>query len=206
MNIRKGALAAAGAALVVLGVAACSGSGLSSGQAAENAVSRQDLSTYEQAQPAPHFPYSQIRATAISVEASQALGEQTTSFFFNQGVRDPIFQCPSIGDPVPNTAELTNPSQVVNSGNGNGAYNSVTIGNIDPNGLYSPTSSTGTNVMCVNGQGQQYLQYWEGFVDTVNGAATWDAATGQIVVTGQPQMPKCKVSGTGTHKQTTCQK
>lgn len=205
MKIRKAALAAAGAVAVVLGVAACNGSANSAGQQQENATSRQDLSTYEQAQPAPHFPYSQIRATAIAVEASQALGEQTTSFFFNQGVRNPIFQCPSIGDPVPNTAELTNPQQVYNDGYPNGGQ-AVTIGNIDPNGLYSPTSSTGTNVMCVNGQGQQYLQYWEGFVDTVNGAATWDAATGQIVVTGQPQMPKCKVSGTGTHKQTTCQK
>lgn len=204
MKIRR--LAAGLAVLVPLvAVAGCNSGGTSSGQSAENKTSQQDLSTFEQVQPAPHFAYSQIRQTAIDVEASQALGEQTTSFFFNLGVRDPIFSCPSIGDPVPNTAELTNPNQVVNDNANNGA-SEVAIGNIDPNGLYAPTDSSGTNVMCVNGAGQQYLQYWEGDVDTVNGAAAWDAATGQIVVTGQPQMPKCAVSQSAAGKETTCTK
>lgn len=193
------ALAVIPAAALVL--AGCTNSGTPSGQAAENATSQQDLQTYEQVQPAPHFSYSQIRQTEIDAQASEALGEQTTSFFFNLGVRNPIFSCPSIGDPVPNTAQLTNPNQVVYryaSSDGTG----TAVGNIDPNGLYAPSDSSGTNVMCVNAQGDQYLQYWEGDVDTVNGAATWNDTTGQIDVTGQPTMPKCKVAS----KATTCTK
>jgi hypothetical protein len=191
--------------MIAAGVAGCNGSGNSSGQNAENNTSQQDLTTYEQVQPAPHFAYSDIRQTAIDVEASQALGEQTTSFFFNLGVRDPIFSCPSIGDPVPNTAELTNPQQVENDSYPNGGA-AVPIGNIDPNGLYAPSASSGTNVMCVNAQGDKYLQYWEGDVDTVNGSATWNAATGQIVVTGQPAMPKCSTTVADGKHTTTCTK
>ena len=40
-----------------------------------------------------------------------------------------------------------------------------------------------------------------------SGPATWDAATGQIVVTGQPTMPKCTVANAGTKQaKTTCVK
>jgi hypothetical protein len=198
-------VAVASAAAVAVLAAGCNGGGNSSGQNAENNTSRQDLSTFEQVQPAPHFSYSEIRQAAIDVEASQALGEQTTSFFFNLGVRNPIFSCPSIGDPIPNTAELTNPQQVENDGYPQGGA-AVPIGNIDPNGLYAPSSSSGTNVMCLNATGDKYLQYWEGDVDTVNGAARWDSASGQIVVTGQPQMPSCTVGKSGKNNVTTCKK
>jgi len=192
---RKIITIAAGSALGVaalLGVAACSHSGNSTGSALELGTSRQDLTTFEQAQAAPHFPYSEIRAAAIKVEASQALGEQTTSFFYNLGSRDPLFSCPSVGDPIPFSTEITNPVAPENYTNGNGDYNTIPVGNIDPNGIYAPSSSAGTNVMCVDASGQQYLVYWEGDVFTVNGAARWDAATSQIVVTGQPTMPTCK--------------
>ena len=193
MNItaRRAGLALASAAVAVLGLAACNGNTTSSGQSSENNTSNQDLYTYQQAQPAPHFPYSVIRQELISIEAAQAVGEQTTSFFFNQGSADPIFSCPSIGDPVPNTAELTNPSKVQTAW-GNGP-SSVTVGNIDPNGIYAPTNSTGTNVMCVNSGGTQYLAYWEGFVYTVNGSAHWDSSSHSVVVTGAPNMPTCSV-------------
>jgi hypothetical protein len=194
MNItaRRAAAGLASAAALALALTACQGSSTGSSQSSENNTSSQDLYTYQQAQPAPHFPYSVLRQELIAIEASQAVGEETTSFFFNQGVQDPIFSCPSIGDPVPNTAELTNPSKVQTAW-GQGP-SSVAIGNIDPNGIYAPTNSTGTNVMCVNSAGTQYLQYWEGFVDTVNGSAHWDAGKHQVVVTGAPNMPSCSVA------------
>ena len=144
--------------------------------------------------------------TAISIAAIQALGEQTTSFFFNQGVKNPIMSCPSLGEPVASTTEITNPQQPdVTSGGSNG-NTAVTLGNMDPNGIYAG-DSTGTYVLCVNGQGQQYAQYWEGFVDSVSGPATWDAGTGQIKVTGAPTMPNCTVAQPATKKAaTTCTK
>jgi hypothetical protein len=191
-----------GAALLAAGLAACQGNSTNAGQQQENQQQGQDTTTYENNQPIPHFQYSDYRQTAINVEAIQALGEQTTSFFFNLGVKDPIFSCPSLGSPFPNTAELSNPDQVTSPSNGNGEYNSVTVGQMDPNGVYSPSSSSGTYVICLNAQGAQYAQYWEGDVDSVSGPAKWDASTGQIDVTGQPSMPKCSVAG----KKTTCTK
>lgn len=191
--------AAAGAVFLTTGAASCGGSSTGSGQSSENTTSNQDLYTYQQAQPAPHFNYSVLRQELIAIEASQAVGEQTTSFFFNQGVQDPIFYCPSIGDPVPNTAELTNPNKAETLTVPYQGGAAVTIGNIDPNGIYAPTNSTGTNVMCINSKGQQYLHYWEGFVDTVNGSAHWDTSTHQVVVTGAPNMPTCHAATEKIH-------
>jgi hypothetical protein len=210
VKAKKIILAIAGAVVLALGLAACSHASNPSGQQQENQQQQSDTNTYETNQPIPHFQYSDYRQTAISVEAIQALGEQTTSFFFNLGVRNPIFSCPSLGSPFPNTAELSNPDQVENDGYPQGGA-AVTIGQMDPNGVYSPSSSSGTYVICVNARGQQYAQYWEGDVDSVSGPATWDDATGQIVVTGQPTMPKCAVTATttasGTRKAaTTCTK
>lgn len=157
-------------------------------------------------QPAPVFPHSDIRATAISIEAIQALGEQTTSFGFNMGAKDPIWSCPSLGEPVASTTEITNPSQVVQGSGGNNSWAMATIGNMDPNMVYTG-DSTGTYVLCVDKNGTPYSQYWEGFVDSVSGPASWDAATGQIVMNGQPTMPTCTVTDAGTkHAATHCSK
>lgn len=191
-------LAAATAAIL----AGCSHGANSSGAAQESRDSAAIEKTYLLNQPPPHFQHSDIRATAISIEAIQALGEQTTTFFFNQGVKDPIFSCPSLGEPVASTTQITNQQQNYNSGYPTGGT-SYPIGNMDPNGIYAG-DSTGTYVLCVNAAGQQYAQYWEGFVDSVSGPARWDAGSGQIVVTGAPTMPTCKITAaSGAQKAST---
>lgn len=191
MNIRRACSAAALAVAIAIGLAACN-PGNSNGQQLENQQQSNNESTYEQVEPLPHFPYSQYRATLTEVQAIQALGTQTTTFFFNQGVSKPIFTCPSLGMPVPVTAQLSNPAQAFNMTDGNGNYNTVVLGNMDPNGTYSPPDSTGTNVVCLNASGEPYIQYWEGFVDAVSGAAHWDQANSTVVVTGEPVVPNCK--------------
>lgn len=186
-------------------LAAC-GPGTQNGAAQEQQASNNIEKTYLLNQPPPHFSSSAIRATAISIEAIQALNEQTTSFGFNQGVRNPVWSCPSLGEPVASTTQITNPNQTVGGTGGNNAYALATIGNMDPNGIYSG-NSTGTYVLCVDKNGAPYAEYWEGFVDTVSGPATWNAATGAIVVTGQPTMPKCTITDAGSKKAaTTCVK
>jgi hypothetical protein len=197
--------AVAGAALLMLGTAAC-GPASKSGTALEGQDSANTEKTYLLNEPPPHFSYSAIRATAISVEAIQALNEQTTSFGFNQGVKNPVWSCPSLGEPVASTTQITNQQQVDTTTVPYQGGAAVPIGNMDPNGVYSG-DSTGTYVLCVNASGTPYAQYWEGFVDTVSGPAAWDAKTGAIVVTGQPTMPRCTVSDSGTKKaRTTCVK
>lgn len=177
----------------------------SSGAAQESKDSAAIEKTFLLNQPPPHFQHSDIREVATEIEAIQALGEQTTSFFFNQGIKDPVFSCPSLGEPVASTTQITNQQQNFNSSYPNGGT-SYPIGNMDPNGIYAG-DSTGTYVLCVNAQGTPYAEYWEGFVNTVSGPATWDAGSGQIKVTGEPAMPTCTVGKNSSGKPaTTCVK
>ena len=204
--MRKTLLIIAPAAAGLLALTACSHSGNPAGQALEFKAQGGIEQAANVNQPVPTFQHSDIRATAISIEAIQALGEQTTSFGFNQGVKDPVWSCPSLGEPVASTTQITNPAQPYNMTDGNGNYNTVTVGNMDPNGIYQG-DSTGTYILCVDKNGTPYAQYWEGFVDTVSGPATWNAATGQITVTGQPTMPTCTIAKPGTTAaKTTCVK
>ena len=176
------------AAAILAGLLAIAGcNGQSQGQKIENKAQAQDTLSLETNQPVPHYNWSQYRQTIIDSETIAANGTQTTSFFFNLGVRDPIFSCPSIGVPVPNTASLTNPDQVVTQDSqGNGISGAATIGQMDPYGVYNPTASEGTFVVCVNAAGQKYLQYWEGPVSSMSAAAVWDYGTHTLKVTGAP--------------------
>lgn len=191
MNIKSKSLRASLITAGVIAVSVCCGAascgGQSSGQKAENKAQQQDEASLVADQPVPHYNYSQIRQTAIDAQDISANGTQTTSLFFLMGNPDPIFTCPSLGEPVPNTAQLTNPQQVVTQDSqGNGISGSATIGQMDPNGIYAPSSSEGTYVICVNGSGAKYLQYWEGQVMTVTAGATWDKSTHTLKVTGAP--------------------
>ena len=181
MNRKTIAGGIAAAAIAALSLTACTQSG-NAGQAAENQAQQHDTTSLVNDQPIPHFNYSQIRQTLIDAETIAADGTQTTSFFFQMGLPDPVFSCPSLGMPVANTAQLSNPQQVVGTGNSN----AVTTGQMDPYGIYAPSASTGTYVICVNSSGAKYLQYWEGDVMTVTSAATWNKATHTITVSGAP--------------------
>lgn len=197
--------ALAAAALLSLGLAGCN-SGNSQNSAINNSSNTGVETTMDNNQPAPIFDHSDIRATAIEIEAIQALGENTTSFAFLPGVKDPIWSCPSLGEPVPASAEITNPQQVDPDTNpGHSSSTSLALPNMDPNGIY-PGDTTGTYVLCVNSQGVPYAHYWEGYIDAVSGPATWDAATGQVVVTGTPAMPSCSVQSVKGKNQTVCTK
>lgn len=180
---RKITIGVAGA-LIALAVAGCSSSGLTGGNQAEHAAQQADTTTLENNQPIPQFHYSQERQSLIAAESAAANGTQTTSFFFTQNGTQPLFQCPSIGMGVPDSASLSNPSQVVQSGDGGGGRNASVIGQEDPDGIYTPASSTGTFVNCLNGQGQEVLVRWEGDVLTVTSGATWSG--GALHLVGQP--------------------
>lgn len=183
MNRKTAARTALLVVAVALTATACTGK--PNAQQAEQNAQTADTQSLEQSQPIPHYNYSQIRATAIDAETISADGTQTTSFFFQLGMQDPIFICPSLGEPVPNTAQLSNPEQIapISGKYGGGATN---LPQMDPNGIYAPSSSSGTYVICVNGSGAKYLQYWEGDVMTVTAAAVWDKDTHTVKVTGAP--------------------
>lgn len=187
MKVRTLIIPAAALAGVVA-LAGCNKSGNSSGLQQESKQQSQDTTSLVNDQPIPHFNYSQERQALIVAESAAAAGTQTTSFFFNRGVQNPVASCPSIGLGVPDSASLTNPEQPENYTDGNGNYNTVPVGQMDPDGIYTPVSSAGTFVNCINAQGQEYLVRWEGFVYTVTGPATWDKSTGSVKLVGAPTM------------------
>jgi hypothetical protein len=185
-------LGAASAAILALVLAACSSP--PSAQQKEQSQQQADTSALDNNQPVPHYAYSQIRQTLIDAENIAANGTQTTSLFFMQGDPNPVFVCPSIGVPVANTAQLTNPTQVIGVSSNIGG-GSAEVPQQDPFGIYTPASSEGTYVICVTGSGAPYLQYWEGPVMSVTAAATWDQATHSVKVTGAPTYtPKVKAT------------
>lgn len=155
-------------------------------------TSERALSQLQQSQPAPFFKWSQERETLIEIEKAQANDTQTTTFGFNMGATQPVWSCPSIGVPIASTTELTNPQQVFQDGWVNGGQD-TSIPQVDPPGVYTG-DSTGTYVLCIAPNGGTYLQYWEGFVDSVTGPAVWNTTTNSIELTG-PSSVHVKVKG-----------
>ena len=184
--LKKRIMFAAAAMATIIGLGACAQTSkqIPQGQALENQQQAQGTQSIVNNQPLPHFNTSQLRQNLIEIESAQSNGVQTTSFFYNQGVKEPISSCPSIGFPIPNTMSLSNPQQIVNSYT-NGNIATGVISQMDHNGVYSPTSSSGTYVICVDDTGKPYAHYWEGFVDTISGTATIDAS-GKIKLLGAP--------------------
>lgn len=139
-------------------------------------------SRFQNGQPIPSEPWSQYRQTLIDAETAQMRGTQTTSFWFSRGAGgqgQPIGTCPSLGFPVPASAQLSNPQQA-QWGN-NGAATSV--GQMEPNGVYTGDTA-GTFVVCAGTGGKPYLTYVEADVVTVGGPAEW--RDGKVQPTGAP--------------------
>lgn len=196
---KRGIIAALFLIIAVLTLAACtSGAQGGNGASTENTTSGSIDTHYQDVQP-PYQPTGQsvYRQNLTEAEADQVLGLNTTTFFFSPGnTRTPFFWCPSHGGAVPNTAQLTDPDYVEPDPNtSSGNHSSIIIGNMDPDGVYSPSSSNGTYVLCVDSAGTQYLVYSEPDVLQISAPATWsytaDNGQGGIVVTGAPVMPVC---------------
>lgn len=179
-NRKFAGIAAAGA--LALGLAACSNS--PNAQQVEQKGATAQQSEYNKTQPIPYFKWSLERQVLIDAEIASAQGDQSTSFFFNFGIQDPIMVCPSLGMAVPDTSQLSNPEQIapVPGKWGGGATN---LPQADPFGIHTPAASDGTYVICII-NGKPILQRAEETVHTVMAPATWDANKHQIVIVGNP--------------------
>ncbi len=172
----------------VLTAADCDGSGDDGDGGAKKQEEKnadQQLSQYLISQPVPQFNWSQLRQNLIEIQTAQANGTATTSFFFNQGIPDPIHACPSIGFAIPATYQLTNPDQITNVDTPGEGGTAVTTGQLEATGVYT-ADTTGTSVICIDDKGEGYAFYWEGFVSTVAGPAKWNVDTRQVELTGKP--------------------
>jgi hypothetical protein len=176
-----------------LGLGACASD--TGSQTTENTQAQTGIDLLLSNQPAPVFSYSAYRMNLIEMEAVQALGSPTTSFFFTRGGmaagQAPIKVCTSQGLPIPNGTSLTNPWQSTDYGQNGGG--NVAIGQMDPNGAYPSQSSSGTGVMCVDSKGRTKMAYAEEDVHTEIGAAVWNTSTHQIQDIGPSELPVCTI-------------
>lgn len=192
------AAAALAAVVVMATMAACTTQNANN---TEHQAANSGVNLLLASQPVPIFPTSELRQNMIEVEAIQALGTPTTSFFFPEGTTvvggkytaPPFKVCPSQGEPIHATDSLTNPTQVTTSG--------AVVDQMDPNGVYSGPNS-GTYILCVTASGGKKMSYWEGPVETETGVAIWNQDGGpgnQIQDVGPSQLPVCvkKTAHTG---------
>lgn len=172
--------------LLALSATACAGGeSNSSPRKEEQAVAAAQLDQFLVNQPIPSFNWSQLRQNLIEIEMAQASTTATTSFFFNFGSAEPITVCPSVGFPIPATYQLTNPDQTVSIDTPGDGGAAVTVGQLEATGVYTADTS-GTYVICINGEGDAYPIYHEGFVTAVAGPAQW--VDGAIALTGKPSV------------------
>lgn len=112
-------------------------------------------------QPAPTFDWSLERHMLIQLYTARNKALATYTYVRNPFTGKVMSWCPSIGYPVPANTQLTNPEQAIYLGNGGAA----TIGQPEPNGLFSSPSTSGTFVMCTNKAGQVVPRYFEADVE-----------------------------------------
>ncbi len=176
----------------------CSSNNSSSGFAQENSEATAGWNQIVANQPVPVFATSALRLEVIEIEAVQALGSPTTSFFMPEGSTSPnahpIKSCPSEGESIPGGSQLDNPEQIIKDTHpGYNNSTSLAIPQGDPNGIYLPQTAAQTYVVCVDASGKPRPSSWEGPVEVEVGAARWDSSLGQIVDYGPNQLPACTI-------------
>lgn len=149
--------------VIATSASSCGGGGNVAAQQ-ENDASANIWNHYNSVQPLYQPTGDSVyRDTLTWTEAQHVLGLNTYTFVLRHGGNGgPIFECPSEGAAVPASAQLSNP-QFVESDPNNGSSNpgSVIVGNMDPDGVYPPPTTLGTNVRCILGNGKPFLVYSE---------------------------------------------
>jgi hypothetical protein len=119
-------------------------------------------------QPVPSFDWSLERHMLIQLYAARQKATNTFSVVQSEFTGKILWQCPSMGFPLPYATQLTNPQQV--SGrtycSGNCGVSAAVINQQEPNGLFSPPAADGTWVPCVDEKGRITPVYEERKVTT----------------------------------------
>jgi hypothetical protein len=199
MKFRKAFAGVVVALSLVAGTAACTHGVFSNGNTAESKQQQQDTTNLETSQPLPAVFFSQERQNLIDIELAEVNDVRTTSFVVT-AMGALLYSCPSIGFGIPDSASLSNPQQISWGYNswGNGEMDSGVTSQMDPNGIYAPTSSAGTWIICLTKLGIPYINRFEDTADTIGGPAEWvqNPANGQhIVQTGSPTALASTVDG-----------
>ncbi len=108
----------------------------------------------ERNQPAPVFDWSLERNMLIAIYRARQKATLTYSYVQSPYTGKVLWQCNSIGFPIPYATQITNPDQGIVIRDSRDHDGSGVIPLPEPNGLYSPADAEGTWVPCVNGKGQ----------------------------------------------------
>ncbi len=132
--------------LGIVGLIAC---GASNSYDAESNVVDNQQDVYTKNQPVPVFDYSLPRNLMTQLYVVKNKAVATYSYVQSDYTGKILWQCASIGYPIPANTQLTNPSRVDRT------YSEQypVIPQPEPDGLYSSPSTTGTYVMCTDGSG-----------------------------------------------------
>lgn len=114
-------------------------------------------------QPVPGFSWSLERHLAIEIYKARQRQVPTVTVVQSEFTGKVLWQCDSIGFPLPYATQLTNPQQGVSYGTNVGV---AVINQPEPNGLYSPPQADGTWVPCVDEKGSITPVYEERKVTT----------------------------------------
>ena len=149
------------ATLLILGVLClpcCNGN---SADVRESQQVGEQQRVYADTQPAPRFNWSQDRDSLIQIYKLKNEARVTHSVVRAQGTGEILWDCPSVGFPIPADTQLTNPQQVTNADSSVSCECRNVIEQAEPNGLFSSKNTDGTYVLCVLDDGTISPQYTE---------------------------------------------
>lgn len=132
--------------------------GAPSARSKEAAIVERQNQLYVANQPPPVFDWSLERHLLTELYKARNNAVATYSYVRNQYTGKILSSCPSIGFPISAATQLTNPEMIAVREYQTGV---VTLPQAEPNGLFTPTQSRGTYVMCVNADGQVEPRYYE---------------------------------------------
>jgi hypothetical protein len=119
-------------------------------------------------QPVPSFDWSLERHMLIQLYTARQKATNTFSVVQSEFTGKILWECASIGFPLPYATQLTNPMQVSGDTHCGGqcGVSAVAIGQQEPNGLFPPATADGTWVPCVDDKGKITPVYEERKVTT----------------------------------------
>jgi hypothetical protein len=129
----------------------------------EQKQTAQQAVQYTEDQPVPVFEWSLERHIMIEIYRARNEAAATFSYVVNPYDNSIIFECASVGYPIPGGTQLTNPDQLTWAKD-KGTYIEGVLPMMEPNGLYSPSSSANTYVLCSNDDGTVSPVYVEWYV------------------------------------------
>lgn len=116
---------------------------------------------YLESQPPPFFEKSLERYLMDQLYRARNNAVATYSYVQSPFTGKILWECPSVGYPIPGGTQLTNPEALAYPNSGG-----ATLPQAEPNGLFSPPTAMGTYVMCVNDDGTVAPAYKEEPVST----------------------------------------